>query len=65
MIFGYGFHSVIGYVIKNNGGVDSGYALSAGISIIPMALIIGVIGFTAIAISDIRIKNKKHALQSN
>ena len=45
MIFGYFFHSIIGFVIKSNSTNDVSEAFTYGISIIPIALIIGAIGF--------------------
>lgn len=45
MIFGYVFHSAIGWIIYATGGTTSAFALVSGISMIPFALAIGVIGF--------------------
>lgn len=45
MIFGYGFHSIIGYVINRNGGTQEAQALIYGVGVIPIGLSLGVIGF--------------------
>lgn len=45
MIFGYGFHTVIGFVIHINGGTHVSHALTYGIGVIPLALAVGVVGF--------------------
>lgn len=45
MTFGYAFHSVMGGVINAMGGVNSSQALIFGISVIPVALLIGGVGF--------------------
>lgn len=54
MIFGYGFHSAIGFAIKvmENSGAENAY--TAGISVIPITLIISVIGLTILMLSDRR-----------
>lgn len=45
MIFGYAFHSMIGFTIKFMGGVNSPQAFIYGMTVVPIALIIGIIGF--------------------
>lgn len=45
MIFGYAFHSVIGFVINVNGGTEVMRAFIYGIGVIPVGLSLGVIGF--------------------
>ena len=52
MIFGYGFHTVIGYVITKYSDVSVAESFSYGISVIPITLAIGVIGFFAIAVQE-------------
>jgi predicted MFS family arabinose efflux permease len=52
MSFGYAFHSIIGLLIKINGGTESSQAFVYGISIIPVTLIIGSIGFMIMLYSD-------------
>ena len=47
MIFGYAFHSIIGLVVSRTGGVGSIEALNWGISVVPIALVIGTVGFIA------------------
>lgn len=45
MIFGYAFHTFIGAVVSEMGGPSAPYALTYGISLIPLALILGSLGF--------------------
>lgn len=45
MAFGYGFHTFIGKIIDFSGGPQSAKAISLGVSLIPIALIIGGLGF--------------------
>lgn len=45
MFFGYIFHTLIGYIVHFMGGMGVSEALVSGISIIPIALTIGSIGF--------------------
>lgn len=45
MIFGYAFHSAIGSIVNKMGGIESPKALISGLSVIPIALFIGSIGF--------------------
>jgi hypothetical protein len=52
MIFGYGFHSVIGLVIKLMGGTATKSAFIGGISVIPITLTISVIGLTILMYND-------------
>lgn len=52
MIFGYIFHSIIGYCINVMGGPTDPSAFIYGISVIPVAGTIGVIGFTVIAVQE-------------
>ncbi len=49
MIFGYFFHSVIGYVVDLFGGKDSAEALRYGVAVIPVTMIVGIVGFMIIA----------------
>ena len=56
MIFGYAFHSIIGLIIKSNSDTTSAKALIYGINVIPVALILGAIGFIVIAYSDRKAK---------
>ncbi|MFN4174136.1 MAG: MFS transporter, partial [Parachlamydiaceae bacterium] len=48
MIFGYLFHSLIGWLVGLNGGAESPSALKIGISVIPITLLIGSCGFIAL-----------------
>lgn len=52
IIFGYIFHSSIGATINVFGGYESASAFVYGISIIPLGLIIGIIGFSVSAYLD-------------
>lgn len=52
MIFGYVFHTAIGWLVNIMGGVHSSYALIFGISIIPIALCIGAGGFFLLLIRE-------------
>ena len=56
MIFGYFFHSIIGYTVNALGGKDNPFALKIGIVIIPISLGIAALGYTSIAFLD---KQKK------
>jgi len=48
MAFGYAFHSIIGLVITINGGIKDSNAFIYGISVIPITLIIGTLGFVIV-----------------
>jgi predicted MFS family arabinose efflux permease len=48
MVFGYAFHSIIGLVITINGGITDSNAFIYGISVIPITLIIGTLGFVIV-----------------
>jgi predicted MFS family arabinose efflux permease len=52
MIFGYGFHSIIGLVINTFGGIDVTQAFVYGIAIIPLTLGIGAMGFLVLAYQE-------------
>jgi hypothetical protein len=52
MIFGYGFHSAIGLMVRIFGGVGDKTAFTYGVSIVPIMLTIGVIGVSLIAYRD-------------
>jgi predicted MFS family arabinose efflux permease len=45
MVFGYGFHTMIGSIVNALGGPGSSKAFVWGISVIPIALCLGVLGF--------------------
>jgi len=45
MTFGYAFHSAIGWIINSMGGPEAAKALVYGISVVPIALCIGTVGF--------------------
>lgn len=52
MIFGYGFHSVIGYVVNIYGGTQAARAFVYGVGVIPVTLAIGVMGFLFLAYQE-------------
>jgi len=52
MIFGYFFHAVIGYIVNAMGGPHTSLALLCGVSIIPIALLLGTGGFVLLAIKE-------------
>ncbi len=52
MIFGYAFHSLIGFLINLYGGADVTRAYIYGICVIPAGLFLGVIGFIFMAYQD-------------
>ncbi len=49
MIFGYGFHTAIGGVVNYMGGIHETAALIYGVAVIPVALMIGTVGFFALS----------------
>jgi hypothetical protein len=57
MTFGYAFHSIIGVIIDSMGGTQSTEAFQLGIVVIPVALVIGIVGYIALIIFE-RIKNQ-------
>lgn len=46
MLFGYAFHAVIGVVINATGGPQTSQALTYGVTAIPVALVLGIGGFS-------------------
>ena len=50
MSFGYAFHSAIGYIVSVFGGPNSTQALTYGVSIIPVALCMGMVGVFAVSL---------------
>lgn len=51
MSFGYAFHTIIGSVVNAYGGIGVPQAFIYGISVIPLALGLGVMGFLTVACS--------------
>lgn len=49
MIFGYVFHAVIGKVVSVMGGIQSESAFIYGISVIPIATLLGTLGFVSVS----------------
>ncbi len=58
MIFGYVFHSIIGWVVHSFGGATNASALSIGVSVIPVGLCLGGIGFTLLYIKERKMVQK-------
>ncbi len=52
MIFGYGFHSAIGFVVNSYGGTHVAQAFVYGIAVIPATLALGVVGFLLVAYKE-------------
>lgn len=52
MIFGYAFHSTIGFVINAYGGTEVSRAYLYGVSVIPAGLLIGIVGFLFVAYQE-------------
>lgn len=59
MIFGYAFHTSIGGTINATGGASHSQALIYGISVVPLALSVGTMGFIGLLMID-RSKKAKH-----
>lgn len=57
MSFGYGFNSLIGITIDANGGAEVAQSFIYGIGVIPLALVIGIIGFIIFSFKE---KENKH-----
>ena len=49
MIFGYGFHTVIGLVINTHGGIHDAHAYIYGIGVIPVTIAVGIAGLLFLA----------------
>ncbi|WP_131779188.1 MFS transporter [Legionella bozemanae] len=64
MIFGYAFHTVIGFVVNANGGIREANAFVYGIGVIPVTLAIGVLGFLFVAYRDKYTVSKLHPVGS-
>ncbi len=56
MSFGYGFHSVIGLVVNAYGGVHEAQSFTYGISVVPITLGIGVLGFFILSLQETNTK---------
>ena len=52
MVFGYVFHAIIGAVVNAMGGAYSHAALTCGISVIPVFLVLGSIGFIYLFVKE-------------
>ena len=61
MIFGYFFHAIIGWIVSTSGGSANSTALLNGVIVIPVALTLGVLGFTVIVIKEKKKKRKSKA----
>ncbi|EHL30692.1 hypothetical protein LDG_7331 [Legionella drancourtii LLAP12] len=56
MIFGYGFHSAIGFMVNAYGGINVSQAFVYGIGVIPLTLAAGIMGFLVLAYQEKRAK---------
>ncbi len=54
MIFGYAFHTTIGFVIQAFGGINDASSFVYGINVIPITLGIGILGFSMLAYQEKR-----------
>ena len=61
MTFGYVFHVLMGTIISAMGGPGLSHALYAGVTVIPVALGIGTLGFIFLSINE---KKGAHSLES-
>jgi predicted MFS family arabinose efflux permease len=52
MIFGYGFHTAIGGIVNHMGGTQESEALIYGVSVVPIALVLGTVGFIVLLRSE-------------
>lgn len=52
MLFGYGFHSAIGFMVNTYGGINVPQAFVYGIGVIPLTLAAGIIGFLFLAYQE-------------
>ncbi|WP_133128852.1 MFS transporter [Legionella nagasakiensis] len=52
MSFGYAFHSVIGFIIHTYGGPSASHSFAYGISVIPITLLLGMMGFLILGFLD-------------
>ena len=52
MSFGYGFHSVMGFIINTYGGTHVTQAFVYGVGVIPVTLAIGITGFLSLAYQE-------------
>lgn len=58
MSFGYGFHSIIGLVVSKWGGITNPSSFFYGISVIPVSLALGSLGFIYLAFQDRKAKRR-------
>lgn len=61
MIFGYAFHTVIGIIINQYGGIYQEKALIYGVGVIPVTLALGIIGIIALAYQEHYGSSKIHS----
>ncbi len=52
MVFGYAFHTAIGFIVQATGGAGSSQALVWGVSVIPAALLVGTAGFSMLFVKE-------------
>lgn len=63
MIFGYAFHTTMGGLINSFGGISSSSALSYGVTVVPIALFLGTLGFIFLSIKE-KSWSQQHSLSS-
>lgn len=59
MVFGYIFHTIIGTVVNVMGGPGNSDALLYGVAVVPIALVIGTVGFACMYVQE---KSEKRVL---
>jgi len=59
MVFGYAFHAVIGWIVTITGGANSSEALVRGLTVIPIALCLGIFGFIWLLIKEASLSKNK------
>lgn len=63
MIFGYAFHTSIGGTISATGGATHSQALIYGVSVVPLALCLGTMGFIFLFVLDRSKKTKQQSIE--
>lgn len=59
MVFGYAFHAIIGWTVNIMGGANTSEAIVQGLSVIPIALCMGIFGFIWLFIKETALNRKK------
>lgn len=63
MIFGYAFHTAIGSTINAVGGANQSQALIYGVSVVPIALCMGTMGFIFLLVLEKSKKAKEYSIE--